>query len=419
MASALTPAPRFDILREGFDADVASVGGGFTGLSAALHLAERGCRVCLVEAHDVGFGASGRNGGQVNPGLKLAEADIVARFGERGPGFFRLGEEATDYLAALIERKGLQCSFARPGLVRLAHNAQAAKALQSALRSLNDRGVAARWLERDAVAAVVGTRRYVAGIVDPRGGSVQPLDLVRELARVATAAGVRIFTRSAAVRLARDAGRWRVDCSGGSIIADQVIVATNAYVDALVPGLARSVLPVNSFQVATEPIGDAAFREILPAGHAVYDSRRLVLYFRKTPDRRVMLGGRASFRSSSAIPDDAVDYAVIERTLRSLFPQLETTPIAYGWTGLVCVTPDSLPHYHQPAPGLHALLGYNGRGVALSIRVGAWLAHRLLGVAETGAIPCTPIVPIPLHALRQPVANLVMQWHRAMDVIGR
>ena len=419
MASAVTPAPRSDILGERLEADVAIVGAGFTGLSAALHLAEGGCGVCVVEAEDVGFGASGRNGGQVNPGLKLAESEVVARLGEAGRSLFRLGEESTDFLAALIERKGLECSFIRPGLIRLAHNAQAAMALQSALRSLNDRGVAAQWLDSDAVRALVGTHRYVAGILDPRGGNVQPLDLVRDLARVATTAGARIFTHSPAVRLSRDSSKWRVDCPGGCIVADHVIVATNGYVDTLMPALARSVLPVNSFQVATQPIDEASFRQILPGGHAVYDSRRLVLYFRKTPDRRVVLGGRASFVSSKVIPDDAADYAVIEQTLRSIFPQLGTTPIAYRWTGLVCVTTDSLPHYHESAPGLHALLGYNGRGVALSIRAGAWLAHRLLGVPETGEVPLTPINPIPLHAFRQPLANLVMQWHHAMDVIGR
>jgi glycine/D-amino acid oxidase-like deaminating enzyme len=419
MASAGTPTPSYDSLGGSVDADVAIVGGGYTGLSAALHVAEGGCRVCLVEAEEIGFGASGRNGGQVNPGLKLSELEIVARLGNAGGGLFRLGEEATDFLADLVKRKGLQCSFIRPGLIRLAHNAHATKALQSALRSLNDRGIAARWLDPNAVEALVGTRRYVAGILDPRGGSVHPLDLVRELARVATGAGARIFTRTPAKLLSRTANRWHVDCPNGRITADNVIVATNGYTDALIQGLARSVLPVNSFQVATEPIDDSLSRQILPDGNAVYDSRRLVLYFRKSPDGRVVLGGRASFVSNRSIQDAASDYSVIQDTLIAIFPQLRKTPFAFRWTGLVCVTPDSLPHYHEPSPGLHALLGYNGRGIALSIRSGAWLAHKLLGAPETGDIPATPIRPIPLHPLRQPIANMVMQWHRVMDLLGR
>jgi sarcosine oxidase len=419
MASAQTPALDYEILREEVDADVAIVGGGFTGLSAALHLAEGGCRVCVVEAEEIGFGASGRNGGQVNPGLKVSESEVVARLGDAGKGLFRLGEEATDFLADLVTRKGLTCGFVRPGLIRLAHNAAAMKSLQPALRSLNDRGVAARSLDRNAVESLVGTRRYVAGILDPRGGSVHPLDLVRELARAAASAGARIFTRSPATLLSGSAGRWRVDCGSGRIVADNVIVATNGYTDDLVPGLARSLLPVNSFQVATDPIDTSLRQQILPGGHAVYDSRRLVLYFRKSPDHRVMLGGRASFTSNTSIPDSAGDYAIIEQTLRTIFPQIRNTSFAFRWTGLVCVTPDFLPHYHQPSPGLHALLGYNGRGVALAIRAGAWLAHKLLGVRETGEIPATRIRPIPMHAVREPIANLVMQWHRLMDVLGR
>jgi glycine/D-amino acid oxidase-like deaminating enzyme len=419
MASAGTPVPTYDSLSEQVDADVAIVGGGFTGLSAALHLAEAGCRVCLVEAEEIGHGASGRNGGQVNPGLKLSELEVVARLGNAGRGLFRLGEEATDFLAELVKRKGLKCSFIRPGLVRLAHNTPAMNTLQSALRSLNERGVAARWLDRKAVETLVGTRRYVAGILDPRGGSVHPLDLVHELARVAAGAGARIFARSSAKVLSRTAGRWHVDCPNGRVVADNVIVATNGYTDGLVPGLARSLLPVNSFQVATDPIDDLSSGQILPGGHAVYDSRRLVLYFRKSPDGRVMLGGRASFVSNRSIPDAASDYSIIEQTLIAIFPQLQQTPFAFRWTGLVCITPDHLPHYHQSSPGLHALLGYNGRGVALSIRAGAWLAHKLLGVSDTGDIPATPIRPIPLHSFRQPIANLVMQWHRVMDVLGR
>jgi glycine/D-amino acid oxidase-like deaminating enzyme len=419
MVSAQTPAPHYDFLDEEVDADVAIVGGGFTGLSAALHLAEGGCRVCVVEAEDIGFGASGRNGGQVNPGLKVSESEVVARLGAPGKDLFRLGEEATDFLADLVKRKGLTCGFVRPGLVRLAHNGQAMKSLHSALRSLNDRGVAATWLDRNAVETLVGTRRYVAGLLDPRGGSVHPLDLVRELARVAAGAGARIFTRSPATLLSRAGNRWQVDCRSGRVIADNVVVATNGYTDALVPGLAQSLLPVNSFQVATDPIDASLRQQILPGGHAVYDSRRLVLYFRKSPDHRVVIGGRASFVSNKAIPDSASDYAVIEQTLLTIFPHLQATPFAFRWTGLVCVTPDSLPHYHQPSHGLHALLGYNGRGVALSIRAGAWLAHKLLEVPDTGEIPATRIRPIPMHAFREPIANLVMQWHRMMDVLGR
>jgi len=199
-----------------------------------------------------------------------------------------------------------------------------------------------------------------------------------------------------------------------------VVLATNGYTDGLWPGLARTLLPVNSFQIATEPLPRGRVETILPGGHAAYDSRRLVLYFRRTADDRVVLGGRASFSSRAAESDRADDYRTLERVLAGLYPQLAGAPIAQRWTGLVCITPDFLPHYHAPEPGLHALLGFNGRGVAATVRAGAWLASRLAGQEDASVgMPATAIRPIPGHALRAPALHLAMQWNRLMDALGR
>jgi glycine/D-amino acid oxidase-like deaminating enzyme len=256
-------------------------------------------------------------------------------------------------------------------------------------------------------------------MIDPRGGNLHPLDLARELARAATESGARIFVRSPARSLRHEGGRWVVECGGGTIRARDVVVTTNAYTDGLVAGLAQSILPVNSFQIATEPIGAALDREILPQLQAVYDSRRLVLYFRKTHDGRVMLGGRASFSSADHDHARAADYDVLVDVLRGIFPQLKDVRAAYRWTGLVCITPDFLPHYHAPQPGLHVALGFNGRGVAMANRTGAWLARKLLGQPDSGEIPPTDIHPIPMHAWRAPALHAAMQWNRFMDFVGR
>jgi len=193
-ASAMVPAQAYPRLDGDIETGVAVIGGGFTGLSAALHLAEVGKKVALIEAKDVGYGASGRTGGQVNPDLKLGEKELIDRFGESGRQFFRLGEEAVDFLAALVERKKLRCSFIRPGLLVLAHLEPALERFKKQHRALNERGVLARMLDRAEVEERVGTRRYIGGLFDPRGGSVQPLDLARELARAATEARAVIFT---------------------------------------------------------------------------------------------------------------------------------------------------------------------------------------------------------------------------------
>lgn len=418
-ATAGRPAVSYGRLEGQAEADVAVVGGGFCGLSTALHLAEAGVSVRLLEAHAIGYGASGRNGGQANPGLKLGEADLAARFGEAGRGLFRLGEEAVDFLGELIQRKNLACQFRRPGVIRLAHSETAKQAMTDACAALVKRGIQARLLSAADVDGMVGTRRYQGGLLDPRGGNLHPLDLARELARVATEAGARLHAESRALSLARVGDRWEVATEHGRVLAHQVVVATNAHSDGLVPGLAASVLPVNSFQVATEPLDRASGDAILPGGQAVYDSRRLVLYFRKTPGGQVLLGGRASFSSSADDTRRAADYDVLTGVLHGIFPSLRGVAIAHRWTGLVCLTPDFLPHYHAPAPGLHIALGFNGRGVAMSNRTGAWLARKVTGRDDTGEIPATDIARIPFHAARGPVLNAIMHWNHWLDRIGR
>ena len=418
--AATTPYASRPLLGE-VKADIAIVGGGFTGLSAALHLAEGGREVVLVEAETIGFGASGRNGGQVNPGLKHDEAALRRKFGdEAGSAFHRLGQEAPDFLPELISRLGLNCRYQRCGLIRLAHNKPAFSAMQAAATALERDGIAIEHLpDAEAVYRRVGTRAYLGGMIDPRGGSVHPLDLSRELARAAEGAGALIHTESPAQALKPQNGGWRVETREGAVAAREAIIATNGYTDGLIPGLAQSLLPVNSFQVATTPLPETLRREILPSRNTVYDSRRLVLYFRRTWDDRVMLGGRASFSSALLTSEKREDYSVLERVLTGIFPQLRGQPIAHRWTGLVCITFDYLPHYHRPEPGLHVLVGFNGRGVALTNRAGAWLARSIMGQKDSGAIPVTPIRPVPLHEYRAPMLNLAMQFNRVLDVLGR
>lgn len=397
--------------------DLAIVGGGFTGLSAALHAAELGLKVAVLESETIGFGASGRNGGQVNPGVKLGEAALADRFGDAGRTLFRLGQEAPDFLADLVARKSLSCRFHRCGLIRLAHNDTALATVRAAAAELKGAGVPVEELDANDVERRVGTRRYRGGYRDPRGASVHPLDLARELARVATMAGATIHTRSPALSLMRDKGRWRIATPDGALLANHVLIATNAYTDGLVPGLAASLLPVNSFQIATEPL--PAGISVLPGHETVYDSRRLVLYFRISPDGRLVMGGRASFSSSRSTSARVADYSVLEMVLTDIFPQAANIPIAYRWTGLVGITTDYLPHYHEPEPGLHVMVGYNGRGVAMATRAGAFLGRKLAGAQDAGTLPVTPIRPVPFHRYKAALLNLGMQWNRVLDFFGR
>lgn len=417
-ASARCEPFRGELLAESRNFDVVVVGGGFTGLSTALHLAGNGASVAVMEAEEIGFGASGRNGGQVNPGLKHDAASLRAKFGDNGLALYRMGQGAPAFLFELVERLGIDCDLRRPGLVRLAHNAQALKSLRAAADTLAGEGVAIKDLDADDVVRLIGTARYPGGLLDPRGGSVQPLDLARGLARAAAASGVRIFDHARAMKVQPSGQSWVVASAQAELHAATVVVATNGYSDGLVPGLARSLIPVNSFQIATEPLPRKLDDLVLPEGHTVYDSRRLVLYFRRGAGGRLLLGGRASFGASLGESSKPSDYAVLESVLTGIFPQLKGIAIDYCWKGLVCVTPDFLPHYHQPQENLHVMLGYNGRGVAMANRCGAWLANKISRQADEGWLPRTAIRPLPFHGLRQPVLNTVMQFNRVLDLFG-
>jgi glycine/D-amino acid oxidase-like deaminating enzyme len=416
-ATASAAVPPDAPLQDETSVDLAIVGGGFTGLSAALHAAEAGAEVAVLESETIGFGASGRNGGQVNPGLKLGEPALAERFGKAGRTLFRLGQEAPDFLADLVARRSLSCRFERHGLIRLAHNDTALATVRLAAAELRSAGVPVEEIDAGEVERRVGTRRYRGGYRDPRGASVHPLDLARELARAATMAGASIHARSPALSITRNRRRWRIATPGGALLADRVLVATNAYTDGLVPGLAASLLPVNSFQIATEPLPAGVV--VLPGRETVYDSRRLVLYFRISPDGHLMVGGRASFSSSRVTSASVADYSVLEQALTGIFPQAAGVPISYRWTGLVGITMDYMPHYHVPDQGLHIMLGYNGRGVAMATRAGAFLGRKLAGAPEADDLPVTPIRPVPFHRYRATLLNVGMQWNRVLDFLGR
>lgn len=416
-ATSHVPASVFGPPDTALTVDVAIVGGGYTGLCAALHLAEAGRDVCVLEGTEIGYGASGRNGGQVLAGLKLGETELTARFGEPGRRLFEMAEGAPDFVALLLARKSMRCRFERSGALRLPHNEAARKRVFAAALDMQRRGVDVRWLDAAETARAVGSSSYPGALLDTRAGSIHPLEYVRELARVTQEAGARIHTRTPALKLEQTGGEWIVHTPAAPVRAKTVLVATNGYSDGLIPGLARTLLPVNSFQVATAPLDAGHLAHLMIGNPCAYETRRMAIYFRKSFDGRFVFGGRASFSSREA-GAPAADYSVMIREMHARFPSLREVPVEHRWTGLVCITPDFIPHYHEPAPNLKVLLGFNGRGVALATRAGAWVAHRIAGLHDEGDMPVTPIRPIPFHGLRAPALNLAMQYYRLLDAFG-
>ncbi|MGE0750295.1 MAG: NAD(P)/FAD-dependent oxidoreductase [Variibacter sp.] len=413
-ATAREPAPVSDAFAAGLAVDLVVVGGGFTGVSAALSAAERGKSVALLEARRIGWGASGRNGGQVIPGLKLDPSEMRAAYGEeRGR---RLADEvgsAANVVFDLIERYGIDCEARRNGWIQAAHAEPALKRVQKRCDEWAAHGAPVERLDRAAVARLTGTDTYLGGWIDRRAGTVQPLSYVRGLARAAQRAGAKLHEGVTATGLRRDGAGWKVSTSTGSITAKSVIAGQDGYADGLVRGLARTLICVQSAQVATEPLSPEFAARIMPGGICTSETRRLAFYFCQSPDGRLIFGGRGAI-------GDAQNPAFFEALIGAMhrtFPDTKAVAIQHRWSGQIALTLDGLPHIHEPEPGLLIGLGYNGRGVAMATLMGRWLAAKVLdGVAPP--LPVTPIAPMPFHQLRTPVIHLGIAWAWLRDRMG-
>jgi glycine/D-amino acid oxidase-like deaminating enzyme len=416
-AATAEPAPPTPPLAGEIGAEVAIVGGGFTGLSTALHLAEAGVATVLLEAGEPGWGASGRNGGQVMPGTKHSPDELADRLGaEAGARIAGFAEGVADFTFDLIERHRIPCHAERSGWIKAAHTPAALEQLKSYAAAQRRLGADIHVLDPGRLANLLGTVTdvYVGGLLDLRGGRLQPLSFARGLARAALDRGARIHGGSRAERIERSGTSWRVATARGAVRARQVLIATNAYTDDLCPALKRTMIPMSSVQVTTTPLEHFVRAAILPQGHVMSDTRRLLLYCRLDPEGRLVFGGRGALTDSG----EAKCYAAVERAMRKMFPAIERIGVVYRWSGQVAVTPDALPRIIELAPNLVAALGYNGRGVAMATALGARIAaYFASGSIEHLPFPLGPLKPIPFHALRLPIVAAVTQYHRLRDAM--
>jgi glycine/D-amino acid oxidase-like deaminating enzyme len=398
--------------------DLLIVGAGFLGLSAARIAARRGLTVRVVEAGRLGEGASGLNGGQVIPGIKYDPEAVLEKFGaEQGARLNAFAETTADVLFRTIEAEKLDVPFDRSGWIQACHTETALKAAAERHRQWAARGADVGLLDSVEVNRMIGTSNYLGGFFDRRAGIVQPYALVMELARIALEAGARISEETRCTRLRKSGGRWLATTDRGSEIdAGQVILATNAYTDGLLSGLARTLVPLHSFQIATSVLPHELQAKILPGRQAVSDSRRIVIYYRKSPDGRIVLGGRGRM----ALPRSASDWAHLENGLTRIFPALAGFPIEKRWFGRVAMTADGLPHIHIPEDGLVTVVGCQGRGVAMMTAIAEPLVDFLAsGDRNRLPFPVTPIRPIPFHAFRQIGVAATIAWYRMLDAAER
>jgi glycine/D-amino acid oxidase-like deaminating enzyme len=413
--TAVSPAPT-PPLDTDTNVSVAIIGGGFAGLSTALHLAEQGIDTIVLEAQQPGWGASGNNGGQLNPGLKLDPDTIEATFGaDLGQRMIAFAYNTPVFTLDLVRRLEIPCEARQNGTLRAAYHETHARAVETTAAQCIRRGMPVSVLDRSAVREMTGADRYVRAMLDRRGGDLQPLSYARGLARAALAAGAAIHGQTPATSLRREAGRWRIETPRAVVRAEKVLIATNGFTDDLWPDLRRSIVPVFSSIAATEPLPDDIARLIMPARSVLYESGHITVYYRIDASNRLLIGGRGPMQWISG--PSAVAY--LTRYAVRLWPLLQGVRWTHGWNSRLAMTADHYPHVHEPGPDMLVYLGCNGRGVALATAMGQQLAKRLIeGEAAEIDMPITGLRPIRFHALWPVAVKSVVLYGRIRDRLG-
>jgi glycine/D-amino acid oxidase-like deaminating enzyme len=416
--AAVTPkGPDFAELTGAQSADVVVIGAGFTGLSTALHLREAGVDVAVVEAMEPGWGASGRNNGQVIPTLSRPDPDdIIARHGAAGERFVALLRDSASTLFDVARRTNIAAEHEQTGWVQPVHSPGRIKIAERRVRQWSKFGAPVELLSREQVKDMLGSEAWFGGFWNKSGGHINPLALSRGLARVVRQKGGRIFARSPATRFERRNDRWIVKTEKGEIGGRALVLATNAYsgefAKSLAPDIASEVMPVLSWQMATQPLSDNVRKTIIPGRQAMSDTHG-ELYFARYDARNRLVTGGAVIGPGNKV--ERIKARVTER-LQRLWPQIGEVTFDYVWNGYVGMTTDFLPRIHRLGPDAFGWTGCNGRAVALSIALGDELSKAVRGVAVRDlALPFTEPKPIPAHGLLRKLAPLMLLVYRRRD----
>ena len=415
-AATATALAEFEPLRGAHQADVCVVGAGFTGLSAALHLTKAGLTVALLDAQRVGFGASGRNGGQLGTGQRMDQDDLLELMGdETGDRLWQLAEDAKNTVKSLIKEHKIDC-YLRPGVAGIGFNQKQMEDLHRYAAFLERRYGYAQidLLDRDATQALCPSPRYYGGILDHGAAHLHPLRYALGLAQAAHKAGVKIFEQSRVQEVIRGA-KPIVKTDQGQLRCNHVIIACNGYLGGLEPKVARRVMPINNFIVATEPLGDAQ-SQVLTRDVAVADTKFVVNYFRKSHDGRLLFGGGENY--SYHFPKNIAE--TVRKPMLEIFPHLSDVKIEYAWGGTLAITVRRMPYLSRLEHNILSASGYSGHGVGTATHAGKMMALAISGDASGfDTMSKVPAMRFPGgDRLRTPLLILAMSWYAMRDRLG-
>ncbi len=415
-AATAHPRPPTEPLRGDVTADVCVVGGGYTGLSTALHLAEAGFSVVLLEAHRVGFGASGRNGGQLGSAQRMDQEDLEKLVGrDDAAKLWDLAEDAKTLVKSLIERHGIDCDL-KPGIATLGFSDGERAELQAHAKHLKTAYGYDRIepLDAEAGRALCPSPAYAGGYLDKGAAHLHPLNYALGLAEAAVAAGLTLHENTEVLGI-EDGPRVTVRTEHGSVTADHLVLACNGYLGNLNRKVAARVMPINNFIAATEPLGAEAAR-VLTQDVAVADTKFVVNYFRLSADGRLLFGGGESY--GYRFPSDIA--AKVRKPMTEIFPHLRDVRIDYAWGGTLAITMRRMPYLTRLAPNILSASGYSGHGVGTATHAGQLIALAIQGQSEGfDTMARVPALPFPGgSALRSPLLVLAMTWYALRDRLG-
>ncbi len=413
-SASAAPLQEFPAAEGDLRYDIVIVGAGFSGLSSALHLAEAGFRVCVLDAHRVGWGASGRNGGQVGSGQRIGQDELEELVGEADARkAFDIGTEAARLVRSLVSEHDIECAY-RPGSIEAYHRSRydAEGRDYAAMMAEKYDYPHMRYLPPEEMREKVGSPDYSGGLLDTQAGHLHPLNYARGLARAALQADADIFELSRVGRI-QAGSPCKVETDRATIVADKVVLAANGYLGRLDNHVADRVMPINNFIVATEPLDEAVCKSLIRDGECVYDSRFVVNYFRLSEDNRMLFGGGENY--SYRFPKDIE--ATVRKPMSRVFPQLAGVGIDYAWGGTLAITYKRLPHFEFRKDGIVNISGYSGSGVHMATMAGKLVGEALQGQMERfDIISRLPTPKFPGGAsLRWPLLPLALTWYALRD----